>query len=61
MNTQYFDNAVGYNKENIDKLKEYYSVEAKVIKKQEIKIGKIEVNIIKKFTDFLDDKEKINV
>ena len=39
---------------NIEKLKEYYNVDSKVVTNEEIKPGKIEINIKKKFTDFLE-------
>ncbi len=51
-----YENAVGYKSENIEKLKELYNVEAKMIKDDEIKPGKLEVIIKKKYTDFLEKK-----
>lgn len=55
VNPENYGNAVGYENENIEKLKELYNVDAKVIKNEEIKPGKLEVVIKKKFTDFLDE------
>ena len=55
VNPQDFDNALGFENENIEKLKEYYNVDSKVITKEEIKPGKIEIIIKKKFTDFLEE------
>ena len=54
VNPQNFDNAIGYENENIEKLKENYNIDSKVITKEEIKQGKIEILIKKKFTDFLE-------
>ena len=51
-----YENAVGYKSENIEKLEELYNVDAKIIKDDEIKPGKLEVIIKKKYTDFLDEK-----
>lgn len=51
-----YENAVGYKNENIEKLEEVYNVDAKIIKDDEIKLGKLEVIIKKKYTDFLDEK-----
>ena len=51
-----YENAVGYKNENIEKLEEVYNVDAKIIKDDEIKPGKLEVIIKKKYTDFLDEK-----
>ena len=54
VNSQDFKNAIGFENENIKKLKEYYNVDSKVITNNEIKPGKIEINVKKKFTDFLE-------
>ena len=55
VNSQNYESAVGYENENIDKLKEYYDVDSKVVKKEEIKPGKLEIIIKKQFTDFLEE------
>lgn len=55
VNSQNYESAVGFENENIDKLKEYYDVDSKVVKKEEIKPGKLEIIIKKKFTDFLEE------
>lgn len=49
------NNIVGHKKENIDKLKDLYDVEVRVKQNKEIKPGKFEIRIIKKYTDFLDE------
>ena len=50
-----FENAIGYKNENIEKLKEYYNVDSKVVTNNDIKPGKLEIIIKKKFTDFLEE------
>lgn len=55
VNSQNYESAVGFENENIDKLKEYYDVDLKVVKKEEIKPGKLEIIIKKQFTDFLEE------
>ena len=55
VNSQNYESAVGFENENIDKLKEYYDVDSRVVKKEEIKPGKIEIIIKKQFTDFLEE------
>lgn len=55
VNSQNYESAVGFENENIDKLKEYYDVDSKVVKKEEIKPGKLEIIIKKQFTDFLEE------
>ena len=37
------------------KLKHLYDVEVKIVKDENIKQGKFEINILKKYTDFLDE------
>lgn len=55
VNSQDFEIALGYENENINKLKEYYNVDSKVITDEEVKPGKLEIIIKKKFTDFLEE------
>lgn len=52
---------VGHKKENKQKLLETYDVELKVISNDKIKPGQIEMKILKTYTDFLEDKEKIEI
>ncbi len=56
---QTVNNVVGYKRQNIEKLKEFYDVD--VIVKQDIKcpIEKISVNITKEYKDFLEEDEKV--
>lgn len=54
------NNAIGHKKENIEKFKEIYDVKVKVIANENIKQGKIKVNIVKTYSDFLDD-EKVSL
>lgn len=56
VNPQNVNNIVGYKRENIQKLKDLYDVD--VVIKQDIKCvpDKIEVNIIKKYSDFLEEQ-----
>lgn len=55
VNSQNYESAVGFENENIYKLKEYYDVDSRVVKKEEIKPGKLEIIIKKQFTDFLEE------
>lgn len=55
VNPENVNNIVGHKKENIDKLKDLYDVEVRVKQNKEIKPGKFEIRIIKKYTDFLDE------
>ena len=53
------NNVVGYKRENIKKLKDFYDVEAKVKQDNKIKNGKIIINVKKVYKDFLDDNESV--
>ena len=55
VNPENINNIVGHKKENIKKLQDLYDVDVKVKQNREIKIGKFDVNIIKTYTDFLDE------
>lgn len=53
------NNVVGYKRENINKLKEYYDVDVKLKQDKKIKNGKINIKVTKVFTDFLDENENV--
>ena len=53
------NNVVGYKRENIEKLKEYYDVDAKVKQSDKVKEGKISIKVTKIYTDFLDDNDNV--
>ena len=54
------NNVVGYKRENLKKLKEFYDVDAKVKQNNKLKDGKILINVKKVYTDFLDEDENVN-
>ncbi len=58
INSANVNNVVGHKKENIRKLKELYDVDVKVIQDKTMKNGKFDVNIIKTYSDFLEEKNK---
>lgn len=60
VNPQNVNNVVGYKRENIEKLKEIYDVD--VVITQDIKCvpEKIEVKVLKKYSDFLEEDESRN-
>ena len=55
VNSLNFDTAIGYKNENNEKLKDYFNVDSKVVTNDDIKPGKLEIIIKKKFTDFLEE------
>lgn len=59
VNPQNISNVVGYKKENITKLKEIYDVDVIINQDEKCSVEKIEVDITKKYKDFLDDKETV--
>lgn len=52
VNPQDFDNVIGYQKENIQKLKEIYDIDLSVNPKEEIKPGKSKIEITKTYSGF---------
>ena len=57
VNPQNVSNVVGYKRENINKLKDLYDLDVVINQDERQPIGKIEVEISKKFKDFIDDNE----
>ena len=55
INPENINNVVGHKKENVKKLKDLYDVDVNVVQDKEIKPGKFEIEIIKTYTDFLDE------
>ncbi len=53
------NNVVGYKRENVEKLKEFYDVDVKVKQDFNIKSGKIKIEVTKVYTDFLDENENV--
>jgi len=49
------NNVIGHKKENIEKQKEVYDVDVKVIQDETVKKGKLKLNILKTYNDFLDE------
>ena len=54
-NPQDVNNIVGHKRENIDKLKEMYNLDLIVKQDKEIKQGKIELKVLEKYPEFLED------
>jgi len=55
VNPQDVNNVVGHKRENIEKLKEMYTLDLVVKQDNDIKQGKIEVEIVEKYPEFLED------
>ncbi|MDO5555351.1 MAG: radical SAM protein [Clostridia bacterium] len=55
VNPENVNNIIGHKKENIEKLKELYDLDVKVKQNKSIRPGKFEINIVKTYTDFLDE------
>lgn len=56
VNPQDVNSVIGHKRENAIKLKEFYEVDIKVKSDDNIKIGKSEIEIIKTFADFKEEK-----
>lgn len=59
VNPQDVNSAVGHKRENAVKLKELYEVDIKVKADESIKPGKLEMEVLKTFTDFKEEEKPI--
>lgn len=58
VNPENVNNVVGHRKENAIKLKELYDLEVKIVQESSIKPGKFEIQILKKYMDFLEEEKE---
>lgn len=54
VNPENSGNVIGYENENIEKLKDLYEVDVVLVKDEQKPIGKFDIKILKTFTDFLE-------
>ena len=59
VNPQDVNNVIGHKKENVEKLKEMYAVELEVKQNDGIKQGKLELEVLEKYPEFLEDHKKL--
>ena len=55
VNPQVVNNVVGHKRENIEKLKEMYTLDLIVKQDENIKQGKLELEVVEKYPEFLED------
>ena len=55
VNPESVNSVIGHKKENVNKFKDIYDVKIKVNQDKTIKPGKFEIEILKTYTDFLND------
>ena len=55
VNPQDVNNVIGHKRENIEKLKEMYSLDLIVKQDKNIKSGKLELKVLEKYPEFLED------
>lgn len=55
INPQDANNVIGHKRENIEKLKEMYTLDLVVRQDEKIKQGKLELEVIEKYPEFLED------
>ena len=55
VNPQDANNVIGHKKENIEKLKEMYTLDLVVKQDEKIKQGKLELEVLEKYPEFLED------
>ena len=55
VNPQDANNVIGHKRENIEKLKEMYTLDLTVKQDENIKQGKLELEVVEKYPEFLED------
>jgi len=58
INSQDINNVIGHKRENLNKLLATYDVILKVKANDKIKQGKLEMNVVRTYSDFLEDERK---
>lgn len=59
-NPEDINNIIGHKKENVEKLKDIYEVDAIIKADETIRNGKFEITIEKTYDDIIEEKQKIN-
>lgn len=59
VNPQNVNNVVGYKRNNIEKLKNMYNVDVRIMQDKTFPLEDIEVNVLKEYKDFIDDEDKV--
>ena len=57
VNPQDVNNVIGHKRENIEKLKELYTLDLIVKQSKDIKPGKLEMKVIEKYPEFLEERK----
>lgn len=57
VNPKIINDVVGYKRENIEKLKDIYNLDVKIMQKEKFSMKKIKVEITKTYKEFADDDE----
>ena len=55
INPQDVNNVIGHKRENVEKLKDMYSLDMIVKQDEKVKPGKLELEILEKYPEFLED------
>lgn len=58
LNPRDVKHVIGYEDENLKKLKEFYEVDVKIVEDEKKTPGKFDIKILKIFSDFYDEKEE---
>ncbi len=61
LNPRDVNHVVGHKKENLEKLKEFYDVDVKIVQNDKKPFGKFDVRILKTFSDFMEENNKVEI
>ena len=53
------NNVVGFKRNNIEKLKNMYNVDVKIMQDKSFPLEQIEVNVLREYQDFMGDDDKV--
>jgi len=59
VNPQIVNEVIGYKRENIEKIKNIYNLDVKVVQNEKYSLKKIDVRITKTYKEFADDDENV--
>ena len=57
VNPQIINEVIGYKKENIEKIKQMYNLDVKIVPNEKYSLKKLDIQITKTYKEFADDKE----
>ena len=61
LNPKDVNHVIGHKRENIEKLKEFYDVEVKIVQNPKKQLGKSDVKVLQTYADFMEEENKVEI